>query len=82
MKTINTRLLGLFVVILMSVGSYIFLQSVSLAEGSGEGNAVELKLQQNLQEQAETEEASQTALPEVELLKFVIETGKRFLPAS
>ena len=82
MKAINTRLVGLFVVILMSVGSYIFLQSVSLAEGAGEGNAVELKLQQNLQEQAETEEASQTALPEVELLKFVIETGKRFLPAS
>ncbi len=83
MKAINTRLLGLFVIVLMSVGSYIFLQSVAASEqGVGEGNAIELKLQPTLQEEVEAEESTQTALPEVELLKFVIETGKRFLPAS
>lgn len=83
MKAINTRLLGLFVIVLMSVGSYVFLQSVALSEkGASEGNAIELNLQQTLQEEAEAEESNQTALPEVQLLKFVIETGKRFLPAS
>ena len=83
MKAINTRLLGLFVIVLMSVGSYIFLQSVALAEqGAGETNAIELKLQQSLQEETEVEKSTYKALPEVELLKFVIETGKRFLPAS
>ncbi|MBX2874389.1 MAG: hypothetical protein KTR30_19870 [Saprospiraceae bacterium] len=83
MKSINTRLLGLFVIVLMSVGSYIFLQSVAVPEkGAAEGNAIELHLQQTLQEEAEAEESNQTALPEVQLLKFVIETGKRFLPAS
>lgn len=83
MKAINTRLIGLLVIVLMSIGSYIFLHSVSIDHKSQrEVNAVELKLQQTLQEEAETEEANQSALPEVELLKFVIETGKRFLPAS
>ena len=83
MKAINTRLLGLFVIVLMSVGSYIFLQSVaSTVSTVGESNAIELKLQQTLQEEAEVEKATKSALPEVELLKFVIETGKRFLPAS
>lgn len=83
MKSINTRLIGLFVVVLMSIGSYIFLQTVSTESPSDEtGNAIELKLQQQLQEDTETENASRSALPEVELLKFMIETGKRFLPAS
>ncbi len=83
MKAINTRLLGLFVIVMMSVGSYIFLQSVALADKTmGEGKAIELNLQQTLQEEAEAEKSTKSALPEVELLKFVIETGKRFLPAS
>lgn len=83
MKAINTRLIGLFVIVLMSIGSYIFLQSVASTERTvGEGNAIELKLQPSLQEDVEADESNQTALPEVELLKFVIETGKRFLPAS
>lgn len=83
MKAINTRLVGLFVVVLLSIGSYIFLQTVAADHTSNsEGNAIELNLQQTLQEETETESSSRTALPEVELLKFVIETGKRFLPAS
>lgn len=83
MKAINTRLLGLFVIVLMSVGSYIFLQSVASTERTvGDGNAIELNLQQTLQEEAEVEQGTKSTLPEVELLKFVIETGKRFLPAS
>ncbi|NRB48490.1 MAG: hypothetical protein HRU41_12510 [Saprospiraceae bacterium] len=78
MKAINTRLLGLFVIVLMSVGSYIFLQSVASNETTvGESNTIELNLQQT-----EVDKATKSALPEVELLKFVIETGKRFLPAS
>lgn len=83
MKAINTRLIGLFVIVLMSVGSYIFLQSVASADKVvGEGSTIELNLQQTLQEEAEAEKSTKSTLPEVELLKFVIETGKRFLPAS
>ncbi len=83
MKILNTRLLCLTVVALMSMGSYVFLRSVNVTpESNLKGNAIELELQENLQDEASTENEAETLLPDVQLLKFVIETGKRFLPAS
>lgn len=81
MKILNTRLLCLTVVALMSMGSYVFLRSVNVtSESTLEGSKVELELQENLQDEASAE--TETLLPDVQLLKFVIKTGKRFLPAS
>lgn len=83
MKILNTRLLCLTVIALMSMGSYVFLRSVNVtSEPNLKGNAIELELQENLQDEASTENEAETLLPDVQLLKFVIETGKRFLPAS
>ncbi len=83
MKILNTRLLCLTVVALMSMGSYVFLRSVNVtSESNLKGNAIELELQENLQDEASAENEAETLLPDVQLLKFVIETGKRFLPAS
>jgi hypothetical protein len=81
MKILNTRLICLTVIALMSMGSYVFLRSVNVtSEATLQGSNVELELQENLQDEASAE--TETLLPDVQLLKFVIKTGKRFLPAS
>lgn len=81
MKILNTRLICLTVIALMSMGSYVFLRSVNVtSESTLQGSNVELELQENLQDEASAE--TETLLPDVQLLKFVIKTGKRFLPAS
>jgi len=67
----------------MSMGSYVFLRSVNVTSDPAlKGNAIELELQENVQDEASTENEAEILLPDVQLLKFVIETGKRFLPAS
>lgn len=81
MKILNTRLICLTVIALMSMGSYVFLRSVNVtSESTLQGSNVELELQENLQDEASAE--TEILLPDVQLLKFVIKTGKRFLPAS
>ena len=78
MKRSNTRFLGLAVIAIMSIGSYIFLQTAAVGVSDTAG-PLDLKPEMQIEE---VEMEDKSSLPEVQLLKFVIETGKKFLPAS
>ncbi|MCB9265695.1 MAG: hypothetical protein H6558_11755 [Lewinellaceae bacterium] len=74
MKKSSTRTVLFCLLLAASIGSYIFLNSVSSTATSYEQAA----------DQEEYEEASdaKVILPDIHLVKKVIETGKRLIPAS
>ena len=77
-KVFTTRTVLLLFLAVMSLGSYVFLNTVTLhsstpdSAGSSKTEVNELKALDNVD----------VALPDVLLLKKVIEVGKRILPAS
>lgn len=74
MKKLNTRSTLFILLVVASLASYIFLNTVTI-EYTEEAQTNELEL--------EEEEVQQNIiLPDVQLLKKMIDTGKRFLPAS
>lgn len=80
MKKVNTRSILLTTLILASALSYIYLNTVTIPDTS---KVVESK--EAVQEDVKTEvdgEQKELILPDVQLLKKVVQTGKRFLPAS
>lgn len=83
MKILNTRIIFAILLAMLSIGSYVFLATVSNGSEASNSKSVEIELDESIQEKASTEETdTEITLPDVQLLKFVIETGKRFLPAS
>ncbi|MEZ5044669.1 MAG: hypothetical protein R2828_32535 [Saprospiraceae bacterium] len=83
MKILNTRLIFTVLLAMLSIGSYVFLTTVSNGSEASNSKPIEIELKESIQDKASTEETdTEITLPDVQLLKFVIETGKRFLPAS
>ena len=77
MKKISTRSIFTILLIAASLGAYLYLQHVSIHISPG----------QNYQETVVVEEENESStseiiLPDVQLLKKVVETGKRFIPAQ
>lgn len=77
MKKSNTRTVLFCLLLASSIGAYIFLNSVSSpAASSDEAAAVE-----EYEEEMEPGDAK-VILPDIHLIKKVVETGKRLIPAS
>lgn len=74
MKKLNTRSTLFLLLIVASLVSYIYLNTITV-ETIEETHTNELELE-------EAEEQQNIILPDVQLLKKVVDTGRRFLPAS
>lgn len=83
MKKLTTRTLLVALMVAASLGSYVYLNTVtpSVATPSSDEtiDVQSNELKEEIQEQAKEVEVS---LPDVMLLQKVIKIGKRFLPAS
>ena len=77
MKKSVTRTVLLSLLIAASIGSYIYLNSVSPGAFSYEQAVSEEEYEENM----ESNDA-EIILPDIHLIKKVVETGKRLLPAS
>lgn len=76
MEKSKTRITILIIVVALSLASYIFLNYAGATQTSGE--TIE-----QYEEGANFEQSnSKMSLPEIRLLKQVLETGKQLLPAS
>lgn len=81
MKKLNTRTLLLTLLVIASIASYVYLNTVTTAQGPA--NAQKLELRQEFPKmdgrEFETEEVS---IPAVTVLKKLFRMGRYFAPAS
>ena len=75
MKKSSTRITLLAMLVFASLCSYVFLNTVSAKAISSNPDATEETIEMETDQQ-------QLIMPDVELLKKVVESGKRLLPAS
>ncbi len=80
MKKISTRSIILTLLIAASLGAYLYLQHASI-HISPDQDSREMVQETMIEEETGTS-ASEIILPDVQLLKKVVETGKRFIPAQ
>lgn len=74
MKKLNTRTTLFLLLIVTSLVSYIYLNTITV-EYNDKAQSTELELE-------EADQQQNIVLPDVQFLKKVVDTGKRFLPAS
>lgn len=75
MKKFNARSIFFVLLIATSFFSYVYINSVSIGGDVSENT-------EEVQAEPKEDEAQEILLPDVRLLKKMVETGKRFLPAS
>lgn len=80
MKNLSTRTVLFCLLVAASLGSYIFLNFASVQDGSENIFSAESRVEQ-YEEDLEGSE-SHIVLPDVQLIKRIVETGKRLIPAS
>lgn len=78
-KVLTTRTVVVLLLATMSLGSYVFLNTVS---PNSAAPSLEEKIEAEAKELKALENNVDAVLPDVLLLKKVVEIGKRILPAS
>lgn len=76
MKRSKTHLILFVVVVVASLASYIFLNNTRPSQASGDD------MEQTEMEEDFDQGETKIILPDVEMVKKVLETGRRLLPAS
>jgi hypothetical protein len=76
MKRSKTRMILLVVVVAASLASYIYLNNTEATQAQGD-NLEQTEIDENFKQGD-----SKMVLPDVEMIKKVLETGKRLIPAS
>ena len=77
MRKLSTRSILLICLIIVSLSSYIYLNTVSVEANSPTSE----ELLPQSEEEVDTEKR-ELLLPDVEFIKKALETGKRFIPAT
>lgn len=77
MRKLSTRSILLICLIIVSLSSYIYLNTVSIETNLPTSE----ELPQGAEAAPETEER-ELLLPDVQFIKKALETGKRFIPAT
>ncbi|MCB9275975.1 MAG: hypothetical protein H6564_18155 [Lewinellaceae bacterium] len=80
MKNPSTRTVLFCLLVAASIGSYIFL-NIASAKGPSENSLGSGLKVEKYDEEVESSE-TRMLLPDVQLMKNLVETGKRLLPAS
>ena len=81
MKKINLRPVFLVLLLAVSIGSYVFLNTVSVDNGKVQSSEPKHFLNSEMEDSTDSSEDSNT-LPDVLLVKKLIEKGKGLFPAS
>ncbi len=75
MKKLNIRPLLFSFLIIFSLGSYVYVNNVTITKSHMKCNAAEIT-------DDEDRENKEMMLPEVQLVKKILEKGREFLPAT
>ena len=81
MRKLSTRSVLLVLLVVASISSYIYLNTVTVSSsGTSASNDPDIE---NVSEMNEIESQQQElVLPDVTMIKKILETGKRLIPAS
>ena len=81
MRKLSTRSVLLVLLVVASICSYIYLNTVTVSSpGTSASNDPEIE---NVSEMDEIEsEQQELVLPDVQMIKKILETGKRLIPSS
>lgn len=77
MRKFSTRSVLLALLVITSICSYIYLNTVSVSATESANQATEVESTNEMDEQE-----SELVLPDLRVVKKVLETGKKFIPAS
>ncbi|MCP3927630.1 MAG: hypothetical protein GY705_00835 [Bacteroidetes bacterium] len=81
MKKMSTRFFIVLFIIIASICSYIYLNTVSVDKLESSVGKQPMLVEEKDNSDSE-EQKNQICLPDVRMVKKVVEAGKRFLPAS
>lgn len=78
MEKSNTRSVAVVLLIFASIASYVYLNTL----GANQEQQFLLQQEVEMEEEVEHPEQKDVILPDVQLLKKALETGKRILPSA